>query len=277
MTEEPLWSERKGGNLRLTKDGFAKLVERLITSSKNQRLFEQVLGLTNTGIPRGQLKAHHHPAEFFTFRLGDPWAAGVLETPALVQFEGDDRIFDLLELLFKQVVSYPTDPGVWPSEDYDQSEGQERFRAATNRVLQRRDPPLEMLANGNIVERVGEPFRRLVEQPLPEHAPKKEVTERVDDAVSHFRRRDARAGDRRAAVRELADALEFIRKDVKTHLLTEDERLLFRLANEFAIRHNKRETRRDFDEPAWLAWAFYVYLATIRLTLELVKRQEDIT
>jgi hypothetical protein len=56
---------------------------------------------------------------------------------------------------------------------------------------------------------------------------------------------------------------------VKEHMLNEDERALFKLANEFAIRHNKRETRRDFDEPAWLAWAFYVYLATIRLVLNL--------
>jgi len=52
-------------------------------------------------------------------------------------------------------------------------------------------------------------------------------------------------------------------------MLSEDERALFELANGYAIRHNKRETRRDFDEPAWLAWAFYVYLATIRVTLEL--------
>jgi hypothetical protein len=91
--------------------------------------------------------------------------------------------------------------------------------------------------------------------------------------VAHFRRRDATSGVRRAAVRELADVLEFLREDVKEHMLSEDERVLFRFANEFAIRHNKRETRRDFDEPAWLAWAFYVYLASIRLTLELRRRE----
>jgi hypothetical protein len=136
-------------------------------------------------------------------------------------------------------------------------------------VLARRDPPLELLDTGHIVQRVQEPFRRLVEQPLPEDAPKKGVTHRVEDAVEHFRRRSVTAGDRRAAVRELADVLEFLRNDVKEHMLSEDERALFRVANEFAIRHNKRETRRDFDEPAWLAWAFYVYLASIRLTLDL--------
>src|SRR3954454_3464848 len=134
---------------------------------------------------------------------------------------------------------------------------------------------MELLDSGHIVQRVEEPFRRLIEQPLPSHVPKREVSDRVEDAVRHFRRRGATAGDRRAAVRELADVLEYLRADVKAHLLPEDERALFELANKFAIRHNKRETRRDFDEPAWLAWAFYVYLATIRVTL--VLRDRDVT
>jgi hypothetical protein len=125
------------------------------------------------------------------------------------------------------------------------------------------------------VRRTPEPFRRLVDQPLPESTPKREVADRVADATAHFRRREATAGDRRAAVRELADVLEFLRADVKQHLLRKDEADLFRLANEFALRHNKPTSRRDFDEPVWLAWLFYVYMATIRLTLELSRREDS--
>ena len=129
-----------------------------------------------------------------------------------------------------------------------------------------------MTEEGAIVDRVTEPMRRLIEQSLPSNAPKREVRDRVDDAVAHFRRRGATPGDRRAAARELADVLEFLRADVKAHMLRKDENDLFRIANEFALRHNRPTTRRDFEEAIWLSWVFYVYLATIQLVLELRHR-----
>jgi hypothetical protein len=196
-----------------------------------------------------------------------------MKYPSWVDSQSDDEIFDLLELLYREVVSYPSGREAYPS--WNRAAGQQRFRDALNPILARRDPPLELDETGIIVQRVAEPMRRLIEQPLPDTAPKREVVDGVDDAIAHYRRREATAGDRRAAVRELADVLEFLRADVKRHLPTQDERDLFRIANEFALRHNKPSTRRDFDEPVWLAWLFYVYLATIRLTLELRRRQSD--
>lgn len=269
--DDRLWSERRGGTLGLTRDGYHKLVELFLKRCSHERLFEEALGIGRSDIP-GAARGRHHPDEFFTYRLGDPWPAEVLRMPGFCRYESDDRLFDLFELLHREVVSYPLEPDYWPTSGFDQEEGRRRFAEGLNRILERRDPPLEIDSTGTILQRVGEPFRRLVEQPLPDEAPKIEVTDRVGDAVAHFRRRDATAGDRRAAVRELVDVLEFLRKDVKEHMLTEDERALFRLANEFPIRHNKRETRRDFDDPAWLAWAFYVYMATIRLTLDFARR-----
>ena len=182
------------------------------------RLFEAELGITGS-VDRCAGPRRRDPVEFFTFRLGDPWAVGVLEIPALVKYQSDDQVFDL------------------------RPEGQRRFRDAVNPLLARRDPPLEMDETGTIVQRIPEPFRRLIEQPLPQDAPKREVVDRVNDATTHYRRREATAGDRRAAVRELADVLEFLRKDVKQHMLRKDQSDLFRIANEFALRHNKPETR----------------------------------
>jgi hypothetical protein len=262
--ENPLWSERHGGSLTLTAEGFATLLVDAFGSLKAEGLFLEVLALDPDGYP------DLDPARsFFSMKLGDPWAADAMRSKVPLEYADDDRVFDLIELLHRDVVSKPSDAGGGP---FDRISGQAIFRNRINPILARHDPPLELTESGHIIQRVQEPFRRLVEQPLPDDAPQREVTERVADAVAHFRRRNATAGDRRAAVRELADVLEFLRADVKEHMLKEDERALFRLANEFAIRHNKRETRRDFDEPAWLAWAFYVYLASIRLTLELRRR-----
>src|SRR5690349_16089662 len=88
-----------------------------------------------------------------------------------------------------------------------------------------------------------------------------------------FRSRNSTKADRRQAVRELADALEAIRGEIKEEMLPKDERELFLLANGFGIRHNNREQRSDYDDAIWLTWAFYVYLATIHAVLRLKERQ----
>jgi hypothetical protein len=276
VPERPLWSERQGGSLPLTEAGFGKLIEHLIARCRDLRLFEEGLGIGEMqSVMSDRSRGKHNAEVFFTYRLGEPHPASVLELPTVVRFRSDDQTFDVLELLFREIVSLPHDPHAWPAKAYNREEGQQRFRDLVNPVLARRDPPLELDERGTIVQRVAEPMRRLIEQPLPESAPKREVLDRVDDAIAHYRRRQATAGDRRAAVRELADVLEFLRADVKQHMLSKDESDLFRIANEFALRHNKPTTRRDFDEPVWLAWLFYVYLATIRLTLELSRRDDQ--
>ena len=90
--------------------------------------------------------------------------------------------------------------------------------------------------------------------------------------MEHFRGRRSTVDDRRVAVRELADVLEYLRPTIKQAMLSEDERALFELANNFAIRHNRRGQKRDYDWAVWLSWMFYVYLATIHATLRLHER-----
>ena len=73
-------------------------------------------------------------------------------------------------------------------------------------------------------------------------------------------------------MRELADVLEFLRPQIKQSMMSADESALFNLANNFAIRHHKREQRGDYDKRIWLLWAFYVYLATIQAVTGLNER-----
>jgi hypothetical protein len=49
---------------------------------------------------------------------------------------------------------------------------------------------------------------------------------------------------------------------------------LFNIANNFAIRHNNREQRGEYDREVWLRWMFYVYLATIH-AVSRVRARED--
>jgi hypothetical protein len=210
MTVErsPLWSERRGGSLSLTKEGFATLLTDVFLSLRKGGYLDQTLGWPGVRAnPFGDPPDDARAKRFFAMRLGDPWPVRAMGSATLLELTDDEQIFDLIELLHRDVVSKPLEGN---RREFDRAAGLAVLRERINPVLARRDPPLELSPEGHIIERVQEPFRRLVEQPLPETAPKKEVQERVDDAVTHFRRRNATSGDRRAAVRELADVLEFL-------------------------------------------------------------------
>ncbi len=176
-----------------------------------------------------------------------------------------DLLLDLVELLHGEVVEEPImvyPPECLDIEGFDKKAGQKIFRDEINEVLQLASPSLELLPIGHVVER-DEQHRDLYVEPFPEGT-EVEVMDPVEHALGLFLRRGATVEDQRAAVKQLADALEHLRSEVKEELLSKDERDLFRIANGFAIRHNSADQQRDYDKPVWLTWMFHVYLATIR-------------
>jgi hypothetical protein len=110
-------------------------------------------------------------------------------------------------------------------------------------------------------------LERLLQASVPAGTEHDLITSKIEAAVSRFERRGATVIDRRDAVRDLADALEALRPEIKESMLTADEKAMFHLANGFSIRHHNRGQRGDYNKPVWLQWAFYVYLATIHAIL----------
>ncbi|WP_155935007.1 hypothetical protein [Methylobacterium sp. 10] len=98
------------------------------------------------------------------------------------------------------------------------------------------------------------------------------VTDKVRRAVERFRRYGSSMDERQNAVRDLADVLEWLRPQIKATLLKNDEQELFKLANNFGIRHLRQDQRLDYDRAVWLSWMFYHYLATINACLHLIER-----
>jgi hypothetical protein len=66
---------------------------------------------------------------------------------------------------------------------------------------------------------------------------------KVNNAVRIFRRGLSSREDQKQAIRQLVDVLEFCGPQVKKELLTEDERDLFNIANNYAIRHHRATER----------------------------------
>ena len=101
------------------------------------------------------------------------------------------------------------------------------------------------------------------------------VESRVNSAVLKFRRYRSSIDDRRDAIRDLADVLEFLRPKLKLVITKSDEGDLFNIANNFGIRHHNESQKTDYDRAIWHSWLFYYYLATIHATLRLIEKYEQ--
>lgn len=188
----------------------------------------------------------------------------------------EDDLFDVIEYLYDHV-SKPIDGQMhdysgcgmhW--ETFNRAQGREEFRAKINRLLDHYERKFELTSEGEILQRPEAGFERIFEADVPSADP--DVRSRIDAAICGYRRRGSSTAERRAAVRDLADVLEKLRPQLKQHLMPEDERALFNVANNFGIRHLNSKQRLEYDADLWLSWLFYVYLATIHLVLRKLNR-----
>jgi hypothetical protein len=188
-----------------------------------------------------------------------------------VQFYSEDDFFDIVEFLY-QYVSKPID-GTMHSfnqcgmhwETFNKIAGQAEFRAKVNAVLAHYKERYELDEDGNVLHQPEAGFEPIFAADLP--SKDKNVTARVDAAMLQYRRHGSTIDDRRQAVRDLADVLEYLRPQVKTLLTSADEKDLFNIANNFGIRHHNEKQRTAYDAGLWLSWMFYFYLSTIHVVL----------
>jgi hypothetical protein len=217
------------------------------------------------------------PDVFFETHLGFP----VMPPERTVAEMDADQLFDFIEALH-DIVSVGTKGRLhdfsgcgWHYTHFAREPAQQALRAKLNPLLERLQPALNLDPHGCIIEAAPEDLQPLLEAELPASAAGDDVAARVQTAVTRYRRGRGDVEERKAAVRDLADVLEFRREHVKQSLLSADEAALFTIANKFAIRHHNREQRGDYDKATWLAWAFYVYLATIHAVERVLEQERE--
>jgi hypothetical protein len=187
----------------------------------------------------------------------------------------EDDLFDMIEYLYEHVSkpltgtmhSYSGCGMHW--ETFDKDDGQREFRVRINEALQLYERKFELAANGEILERAEIGLEPIIDAKLP--SADDNVRGRVEAAVLHYRRHGSTMDDRRNAVRELADVLEYLRPQVKEHM-KDDENDLFNIANNFGIRHHNQKQKTRYDQALWLSWIFYVYLAAIHLVVRKIEQ-----
>lgn len=190
----------------------------------------------------------------------------------------EDDLFDVVEFLYDHV-SQPTEKSYhsyggcgWHCSKFDRQAGQAEYRAKIDRLLNSYSEGFELTDSGQVLALPDSGLAPLMEAPLPAAADPDNITARVDAAVEKFRRHRSSLNDRRDAIRDLADVLEYLRPTIKTVLASKDEADLFNIANNFGIRHHNAAQKVSYDRAIWYSWLFYYYLATIHAALRLIER-----
>lgn len=196
--------------------------------------------------------------------------------------EATDEIgfFTLIEFLFDHVAKPDESTGRYHnysscgwhfdchSSEFDADTARAEWRAKVNRFLKFYGDGFALSEAGEIERITPQGFDALVVAAVPPQAGDANIA-KVNNAVRVFRLGRSTREQRKQAVRELADVLEYYRSELKLHLPKEDERDLFNIVNNFAIRHHHKNQKDDYDD-SLLAWMFYTNLATVRLVLERV-------
>lgn len=191
----------------------------------------------------------------------------------------EDDLFDVIEFLY-QNVSKPID-GTHHSwndcgmhwETFNQAEGRREYREKVNSVLDHYAKRFEISSLGEVLHKPEAGFEAIFEADIP--SKDTNVTQRINAAVVRYRRHGSTLDDRRQAVRDLVDALEYLRPKVQTLLTSNDEKDLFNIANNFGIRHHNDKQRTTYDAALWLSWMFYFYLSTIHVVLRKIEHDGE--
>lgn len=190
----------------------------------------------------------------------------------------EDDLFDMIEFLY-QHVSKPIDgsPHSWGGcgmhwETFNQAEGRRHFRDKINTLLELYVNKFELSPSGEVLRKPEAGFEPMFEADVP--SKDRKVASRINDSLLRFRRHGSTIDDRRQAVRDLADVLEYLRPKVKSFLTSKDENDLFNIANNFGIRHHNDKQKTNYDAALWLSWMFYFYLSTIHVVLRKIEHEE---
>jgi hypothetical protein len=220
----------------------------------------------------GKLGENICAAMRFHLRKLDLWPI-----PTQIDRYSEDDLFDIIEFLFDHI-SKPLE-GYYHSysqcgyhyHTFDVESGRSEYVATLNELLDSYQSGYELSSSGEILQRAQPGTENLFHADVP--TTDKNVGSRMDSAIAKFRRYRSTLEERRDAVRDLSDVLEYLRPQLKAVLTKTDEADLFNIANNFGIRHFNEKQKTNYDQSIWLSWIFYYYLATIHAALRLLNKQ----
>lgn len=190
----------------------------------------------------------------------------------------EDDFFDIIEFLYDHCSEgingyyHNWNNCGYHYEEFNDVEGQKYFRKLFNPILKEYKDGYEISENGEILILSDNGLSNLFEADIPSND-SENITSKIDSAITKFRRHKSTLNDRREAIRQLADVLEFLRPSIKEHLNKKDENDIFNIANNFGIRHHNKDQQTEYDKAIWYSWIFYYYLATLHAVLRMTNKK----
>jgi hypothetical protein len=277
MTDRRYYSERHGRQpapRALTLEDVKRAVKVYLGQLETEGHFQEHLGYhcVDSGFVPGLIGSDPQTEILLTLHKPNLWPI-----QATIDDWPEDDLFDMIEFLYAHT-SKPTERYFhsyyscgWHCTQFDSIGGRLEYRDKINRLLLAYDSGFELSKEGEVLATPPTGLEPLLEASLT-HPDPKNVTGRVAAALHKFRRHRASIEERRDAVRDLADVLEFLRPQLKVVLASQDEKDLFNIANNFGIRHHRSDQKTDYDQAIWLSWVFYYYLATIHAAVCLLEK-----
>lgn len=193
----------------------------------------------------------------------------------------EDDFLDVIEFLYQYVSklidgtmhSYSGCGMHW--ETFNKKDGKKVFREKINVVLGHYKNRFELSQNGEVLHKPEEGFEQIFNADVP--SKDTNIVSRINAATTNFRRHGSSIDDRRQAVRDLVDVLEYLKPQVQELLTNKDEKDLFNIANNFGIRHHNDKQKTTYDAAIWLSWMFYFYLSTIHVVLRKIEHDKTKT
>lgn len=277
MPIRPYYSARTGRNPNTTKFDLTmllRLFRDLYLVFDNRCYFQEAFGYhcVDAGDVSGALGVDIE-AQIFR-RIRKHWLWPIAEK---CHDYSEEDVFDIIEFLYDHVARpvdgyYHSYGGCgWHYATFNTEEGRKEWQDEMNAILRDYREGYELSLDGEILALPENGLETLLQATLPTHDPEN-IEIRVNNAVLKFRRYRSSPEDRRDAIRDLADVLEFLRPKLNEVITKKDECDLFRIANNFGIRHHNDTQQTDYDKAIWYSWMFYYYLATIHASLRLIER-----
>ncbi len=279
MKEKKVYYSRRTGKLNDTAEFTLKLLKKLFLVTYNQMhndgYFQKYFGMycVDAGETPGELGSDIPSRIFIDLRKDTLWPIH----NSIDNYTEDD-LFDIIEYLH-DYCSKPLEGSYhswndcgWHYSTFDDENGQAEYRLKINGLLADYQTGFELNINGEILNLADDNLQPLFDAVIPS-TDKENINLKVENAVAKFRRHKATLDDRRSALRDLADVLEYLRPSIKESLMLNDEKDIYNLANNFGIRHHNTNQKVKYDKAIWYSWMFYYYLATIHASIRLIARQ----
>lgn len=139
----------------------------------------------------------------------------------------EETLFTIIEFLY-DYVSAPKDLHYhsfancgWHASEYDRDEGKERYREEVNEILGKYKEGYELSPEGEILTIPPTGLEPLVSEIVQTTDPQN-IDQRIQTAISKYRKYNATLDEKKDAIRTLADVLEYL-KNLGIRLPTRDD------------------------------------------------------